>query len=196
MHKTKTKAKMCQEIQVKTSQIKAWGDPSSKAEFQSSKTLWRSKQTPVLELPKPGQTLLSPLTGKAAQKWAGTAEEWNCGMQEQGSNTPRAEEVVPTVKPARTGWEQQFRSPGRQLESHQHSPPNLLLPWQGAVPQWFLCQSLTAGIAAPGMPPRALFPNKVTLMQGKYKYVLWPFCIVPPKRAQKFLFHLIVQNQL
>lgn len=44
------------------------------------------------------------------------------------------------------------------------------------------------------MPPRAVFSNKVTLMQGKYKYVLWPFCIVPPKRAQRFLFNAIVQN--
>lgn len=66
---------MCQEIQVKTSRIKAWGDPSSKAHFQSSKTLWRSKQTPILELPKQGETLLSFLTEKAARKCSGTHEE-------------------------------------------------------------------------------------------------------------------------
>lgn len=150
MHKEKRKAKMCQEIQVKTSQIKAWGDPSSKAEFQPSKTLWRSKQTPILELPKPGETLLSSLTEKAAQKWAGAPEErkfWNAGTGIKHSN-PRGScphwEV--TQDKVRAAFQ---RNPERQLESDQHRPPNLLLPLQGVVSELFLAQSLIPGTCCP-----------------------------------------------
>lgn len=76
--------------------------------------------------------------------------------------------------------------------STDRSAPNLLLlPLQGAVPGLFLQILNSQDLLAQECPG---FNNKVTLMQGKYKYVLWLLHIVPPKRAQRFLFNWIVRN--
>lgn len=164
----------------KTSQMKAWGDPSSKAEFQSSKTLWRSKQTPVLELPKTRDSLLLLLPEKAAQKWWGTAEEWKFWNAGTGIKHPRS----------RGSWEvTQDQVRAEFQRNPEPAPP---------FPELFL--SLTPGIAAPEMPPRAVFSNKVTLKQGKYKYVLGPFVSCHPKEPKdSFLTQLckmMTKNQL
>lgn len=160
--------------------MKAWGDPSSKAEFQSSKTLWRSKQTPVLELPKPG-----------------TASCCSCQKRQHrsGENSCRVK-VLECRNRDQTSQEQ------RELGSHPGPSESRISEesWKPAPPFPELFLSLTPGIAAPEMPPRAVFSNKVTLKQGKYKYVLGPFVSCHPKEPKdSFLTQLckmITKNQL
>lgn len=78
---------MCQEIQVKISQIKARGDPSSKAELHSSKTLWRSQ--------KQGRPSCHSWLKKQHRSGQEQLKGESSGMQELGSNIPTCSKASP-----------------------------------------------------------------------------------------------------